>query len=850
MLGIVDVLETFLNHDCDSSNDGWKILQQLFLDNASATQMQLRYKFQHFTKGDLSMQDYLQQLHSIYRSLIEASTKCQICGDFNHEALDCSNRFNHAFTSLKLHKSLATMHFDENGGNVWYPDSGASAHMIGDRSLLTSLTPYFETMKVMVGNGTLLPITHTGTAFLTNLILKNVLVVPSLKRNLMSIQQLCSDNDCLAEFSSSTFLIKDQKSRKPRLRCSNEGSLYPIRSSAISALSSTVVHTSSINNLRHLRLGHPSSIVLRSLGNNKLIQCKPSTNISCNVCQLGKHVKLPFSDSITRVQFPFELIYSDVWESPILSPSGMPYYVSFIDAYTKCAWVYPMKCKSDTFMYMQQFHSMITNVFKACLITFQADEGGEFHKLEPFFKQHGILYRYYCPYTPQQNGIAERKHRHIVDKMRCLLFQSMLPPTFWVEALNYSFYLINKLCSPSLNNNSPHQLLHQKTPYYDLIKVFGCLCYPNLTKHITKKYDSCSLPHIFLGVSSLHKGYSSPTIFPSNFNFQDPAAYFDVLPKLAKPHAHSLPRSFLIKPSHTSPNMCTNNPLSTQHPPTLSNPPTTTILVPTQNTSPAMSPVLSSPSSQSTTSSQLTAAPSKRSRPTSTPSHPMVTRAKTGSLKPKSILSLSALLPSSDPHYVPSCYTDASRFSHWRKAMADEYTTLMQNNTWELVPYTSTTNLIGCKWVYRVKLNLDNSISRYKARLVAQGFKQQHGLDFDQTFSPVVKPASIRTVLTIVVVNNWELRQLDVKNAFLNVSSKPRGLGSRKYLVFLLSHGFVKSSADSSLFIFKDANAIIYFLLYVDDIIVTGSSSTLLTYLISSLNATFSLNDLGQLLYV
>ncbi|GAA0159081.1 transmembrane signal receptor [Lithospermum erythrorhizon] len=115
---------------------------------------------------------------------------------------------------------------------------------------------------------------------------------------------------------------------------------------------------------------------------------------------------------------------------------------------------------------------MITNVFHTSVITFQADEWGEFHKLEPFFKEHGILYRYSCPNTPQQNGTAERKHRHIVDKMRCLLFQAMLTPVFWVEALNYAVHIINKLPSPSLNNNSPHQLLYHKTPIYELLKVF------------------------------------------------------------------------------------------------------------------------------------------------------------------------------------------------------------------------------------------------------------------------------------------------------------------------------------------------------------------------------------------
>ncbi|GAA0180520.1 hypothetical protein LIER_42257 [Lithospermum erythrorhizon] len=198
-------------------------------------------------------------------------------------------------------------------------------------------------------------------------------------------------------------------------------------------------------------------------------------------------------------------------------------------------------------------------MFHASLITFQADEGGEFHKLEPFFKDNGILYRYSCPNTPQQNATAKRKHRHIVDKMRCLLFQSMLPPVFWVEVINNAVYIINKLLSPSLNNNSPHQLLYHKTPTYNLLKVFGSLCYPNLVKNGSKKFDPRSLPHIFLGVSTIHKGYrcfntqtrkpSSSSIFPVNFKFHDPSSYTSNLP-VPSPSTSLCTLSSILLPVH------------------------------------------------------------------------------------------------------------------------------------------------------------------------------------------------------------------------------------------------------------------------------------------------------------
>ncbi|KAK1648500.1 hypothetical protein QYE76_066305 [Lolium multiflorum] len=116
----------------------------------------------------------------------------------------------------------------------------------------------------------------------------------------------------------------------------------------------------------------------------------------------------------------------------------------------------------------------------------------------------------------------------------------------------------------------------------------------------------------------------------------------------------------------------------------------------------------------------------------------------------------------------PSTLIEALDDPNWRKAMEEEYDALMINKTWHLVPPSSKRNLIDCKWVYRIKRRADGTVDRYKARLVEKGFKQRYGIDYEDTFSPVVKIATIRTVLAISVSRGWKLRQLDVKNAFLH----------------------------------------------------------------------------------
>jgi hypothetical protein len=118
--------------------------------------------------------------------------------------------------------------------------------------------------------------------------------------------------------------------------------------------------------------------------------------------------------------------------------------------------------------------------------------------------------------------------------------------------------------------------------------------------------------------------------------------------------------------------------------------------------------------------------------------------------------------------HEPRDYKEALRTPHWREAMEAEFSALQANGTWNLVPPIAGVNLIDSRWVFKVKLHADGSVERYKARLVAKGFKQRYGLDYDETFSPVVKPATIRLLLSMALSQRWHIRQLDIQNAFLN----------------------------------------------------------------------------------
>ena len=213
--------------------------------------------------------------------------------------------------------------------------------------------------------------------------------------------------------------------------------------------------------------------------------------------------------------------------------------------------------------------------------------------------------------------------------------------------------------------------------------------------------------------------------------------------------------------------------------------------------------------------------------------------------------------------------------------MIDELAALHHNKTWVLVPRPRGVNVVGSKWIFKTKHRPDGSVDKYKARLVARGFTQQLGIDYGDTFSPVVKPATVRLVLALAVSRGWSLRQIDVSNAFLHgylsedvYMQQPPGFEDARFpshvcklqhtlyglkqsprawyarlSARLLALGFASSKADTSLFFFRYRDVQIYMLVYVDDIVIAGSSPRAVDGLVHALAASFPIKDLGPLEY-
>jgi hypothetical protein len=229
----------------------------------------------------------------------------------------------------------------------------------------------------------------------------------------------------------------------------------------------------------------------------------------------------------------------------------------------------------------------------------------------------------------------------------------------------------------------------------------------------------------------------------------------------------------------------------------------------------------------------------------------------------------------------PTCFLNVVTITEWRNAMQVEFNTLLQNHSWSLGPPMAAKNVVDYKWVFKLKRKADRSVKHHKARLVAKGFHQQARLDYGETYSPVVKPTTIRTILSIAYSAGWSLKQIDIQNAFLHgflskdvyMVQPPRfihpsyphhvcklhkafyGLKQAPRTWFsrlnekLLQLGFTSSKADSSLFIYSNNSVTMYLLIYVDDIIITTSIPVAITELLQLLSVDFAIKDLGDLHY-
>ena len=711
---------------------------------------------------------------------------------------------NASYTPTDIEAAMHALSFSQPDGN-YYMDTGATSHMTADGGILSS---YFNSSNknhnIVVGSGHLIPVIGHGRTTLPPpyppFALKNVLHAPKLIKNLISVRQFTTDNMVSISFDPFGFSVNDLQTGTRLMRCDSVGDLYPLFPNFQATSSDHSAFTTVSRDIWHNRLGHPGDTIINSLISNKVLECNKACKTFCSSCPLGKHVKLPFYDSVSYTFLPFEIIHSDLWTSPIASTSGHCYYVLFLDDYSKYLWTFPIAKKSQVKQLFLTFHALVQTQFERNIKTFQCDNGTEYINgtLKDFFAKHGLVFRLSCPHTSPQNGKAERHIKSINNIIRTLLAHASMPPSFWHHALSMATYLLNILPSKVLDYLSPAQILYQSDPSYSDLRVFGCLCFPLFPSTTINKLQERSTPCAYLGPAPNHRGSKCydmtsgkiiicrhvrfvETEFPFSKIHNNNSVNYDFLGDSINPSImHFLSQNSAPQKSQPDPiPRSTSSPLSQIGPQPHAGPPTSPAhSLPIRH----MAQELQQPTSIS--SSLMDSHATQIHDPN--PSHHSTQQATTKNLMPqKMVTRASNGIFKPNPKYFPNCHatttTDISPIPknpisaihdpNWKSAMLDEFNALIDNKTWELVPRPSNVNVIRSMWIFRHKHNSDGSFERYKARLVGDGNTQQQGVDCDETFSPVVKPATIRAVLSIGVSKSWPIHQMDVKNAFYMVIS-------------------------------------------------------------------------------
>ncbi|GKB34086.1 putative RNA-directed DNA polymerase [Tanacetum coccineum] len=748
----------------------------------------------------------------------------------------------------------------------WIIDSGANQHMTISTINMFGIVDVSD-LSLTVGhpNGTLAKVKFVGNLKLnSHVTLYDVLVVPEYCVSLLSVNKLLKDSKLFVGFTESKCYIQDLVHSQIVGTGSENGGLYLFDyDSPKSSMWSNIGNMSDVcyvsKSLWHSRLGHPSDQSLDVLQGN-LRFTKNSSKSPCDICHKAKQTREPFPLSEHKTTNIGDLVHLDLWGPyKVVSKDGFRYFLTIVDDYTRGVWIYLLKTKDEVFDLFTSFINHIQNQFKCSIKTVRSDNGTEFvnNKMALLFNNLGIVHQTSCAYTPQQNGIAERKHRHLLNVARSLLFQSGIPLSMWPECILTAAYLVNRL---PLNGKSPFELVYRVKPNLSHLRSFGCLCYSTVLNN-SDKFSSRSEKYVLIGFSSTKKAYKVygldskvvfysrdlkfyETIYPYKMNksfqnivFDSSNNKVDTL-NFFNDNQTPSPNDEGRGLNNSAPNEGDNS-YSEGNVPSSSN----------------VDTIRGEPENSSQVQPDLRRSSRTSKQPARFNDFVVGSSKLYGLEKYVTYANLSrsnfCFSTTLNKTTEPTTYDEAIRNPKWIESMNNEIEALLRNNTWTVCDLPKGRKPVGSKWLWKIKFKSTGEIERYKSRVVAKGYSQREGFDYSETFSPVVKMSTVRCMLNVAICNGWDLFQLDVNNAFLygDLTEEAPRQWNAKLTMTLVENGFVQSKYDYSLFTKTSGDMVLMLLVYVDDIVITGNDNSEIGKFKEILKSKFQIKDLGNLKY-
>ncbi|KAJ4744662.1 Gag-Pol polyprotein [Rhynchospora pubera] len=736
-----------------------------------------------------------------------------------------------------------------NNNPVWTVDSAATDHIARDRAAFVDYRRIpAGSKRIYMGNNSSVLVHGIGTCELMfrnghKLVLHDVLYMPDVRRSLVSVLVLVKTglrvvflNNCVELYKNSILLGNGFFENNFMILDTIDGCSsfsYDVFSSNVSSY----VNDNML--IWHARLCHVGQDRMTRLAKVGLLG--PLTKVSlprCEGCLAGKATRKPFGKAV-RATTPLQLIHSDICGPlSVRARHGAYYFITFIDDYTRFGHVYLISHKSDALGCFQKYLAMVENQQNGLVKALRTDRGREYlsDQFKSLCDEKGIVHQLTTPYTPQQNGVAERRNRTLLEMVRSMMAQASLPISYWGDALLTATYVLNRVPSKSVAA-TPYELWTGRKPNLGCRGERGNKSPPQPPEVRTIAEEVAQQVR-----TSLAPSFSGPQAGPAGR--QDWRDFQDRGPVNLHPET-----------AGRWDDQRTAEPVTDMQ--------TEEVFEPRR--------------------SEREKVPRRRfeiegGEVFMTALDGLVIPNEDDKLKRKK--AIKAIDPD-EPKNVREALS-SSKSKEWLLAMQEEIDSMEKNQVWDLVDLPRGRKAVGSKWVLKAKRKNDGSIERYKARLVAKGFTQVEGVDYEETFSPVVRFASIRLILAIVAVMDLELYQMDVKTAFLNgelqeeiymvqpdafvVEGKEHmvcrlrrsiyGLkqASRQWnLRFhqaVLSNGFRVMEEDHCVYVKGSNDCFLIMTLYVDDILLAGNNKSLISSTQAWLSSMFDMKDMGEASYV
>lgn len=761
----------------------------------------------------------------------------------------------------------------------WISDSGTTHHISANKQHFATFEKFPIPQRIQTAGGHFILAYGSGRVEvdvrigdrLSSAALNDVWYVPEARHQLFSIRQAAErGNDILFDSDGVKVLCDGELVAAGRLVRSVYVMDMRVRIPGVSIAKANLATSADVLQGWHERFGHQDKRHVRDVLSRFGISCRSSdTSDFCDGCVLGKSHRKPFHSRVNRPTAVGELIHADVnGPMSVDSIDGFRYYVVFKDDYSQFVRIFLMKRKSEVAGHLDSFLRECDTAGHKVKI-FRSDCGTEFEcdAVMKLLRERGIEFRPSCPYTQQQNGVAEQSNRHVVELARSMLTVSGLSSSFWAHACDTAVYVINRTGRSRVPGKTPFEMWTGRVfDGFDHLRIFGTECYVNVPKQFRAKFDAKAVLGRFVGYVSDRDGY-----------------------KVWVPSKHRLMRSRDV--DFRPEKLCTTkNTIDLEFGTRCDDQDDRSGEVETGDQGGAESDYESFDDLPEEADDDGCEPPENAAQPV--PEEVVQGRvlrpARSIRLPPRyddyevghqarrseADIALACLARAVQEDLEPTNFADAmkSRDSDkWLCAMKDELDAFRENETWDLVPLPPGERAIDNRWVLRVKYKPDGSVNRYRARLVVRGVFQRPGLDYDETFSPVARYDSIRAFIATAAEESLVLGQFDVRTAFLYgkidtviYMRQPQGFDDGSGFVcrlkkaayglkqsprcwnnelnsFMEKNGFIRSTADPCVYTRTRRGEKLLVAIYVDDGLIAGSSQTVVDSFLELLTSKFKI---------